>query len=132
MLFMSGICGVLAILALMTKSLSRRNRRILAAFEAAAMLLLVFDRYAYLYRGDPSTAGYWMVRISNFMVFFLSLFILHCITLAQRQRRRICSIWNTVRYVSTAARSVKTHERSNPQLCPGTLPWPGTAKRRLP
>ena len=80
MLFMSGICGVLVILTLMTNTLSMRRRRILAMLEAAAMFLMLFDRYAYLYRGNPSTRGFWMVRISNFLVFFLTLFILHSIT----------------------------------------------------
>ncbi len=81
MLYLSGVCGVLVILTLMTKTLSPKRMRILALLEAAAMFLLIFDRFAYLYRGNPSTAGFWMVRISNFMVYFLTLFILHSITL---------------------------------------------------
>ena len=81
MLFMSGICGVLVILTLMTKTLSPKRRRILACLEAAAMFLLLFDRWAYIYRGDPSELGFWMVRLSNFMVYFLSLFLLHSVTL---------------------------------------------------
>ena len=81
MLFMSGICFVLAILTLMTKALSIRRRRIIALLEIAAMLLLLADRYAYLYRGDPSTLGFWMVRISNFLVYFMTLYISHALTL---------------------------------------------------
>lgn len=81
MLYMSGICGILVVLTLMTKTLSSRRRRILAPLEAAAMLLLIADRYAYIYRGDPSLLGFWMVRISNFLVYFLTLFITHSITL---------------------------------------------------
>ena len=81
MLYMSGICGILVVLTLMTKTLSSRRRRILALLEAAAMLLLIADRYAYIYRGDPSTLGFWMVRISNFLVYFLTLYITHSITL---------------------------------------------------
>ncbi len=81
MLYMSGICGVLVVLTLMTKTLPQKRRHILARFEAAAMFLLIFDRYAYLYRGDGSAVGFWMVRVSNFMVFFLSLYIIHAITL---------------------------------------------------
>ena len=81
MLYMSGICGVLVVLTLMTKTLSSRRRRILALLEAAAMLLLIADRYAYIYRGDPSPMGFWMVRISNFLVYFLTLYITHSITL---------------------------------------------------
>ena len=81
MLFMSGICFVLAILTLMTKALTMRRRRIIAFLEIAAMLLLLADRYAYLYRGDPSTLGFWMVRISNFLVYLMTLYISHALTL---------------------------------------------------
>ncbi len=81
MLFMSGVCAVLVLLVFFTGTLSRKRRRILAMLEAAAMFLLLADRYAYLYRGDPSTKGYWMVRVCNFLVFFLTLYITHCVTL---------------------------------------------------
>ena len=81
MLFMSGICFVLAILTLMTKSLSPKRKRILALLEIAAMTLLLSDRYAYLYRGDSSQLGFWMVRISNFLVYFMTLYISHVLTL---------------------------------------------------
>ena len=81
MLIMSGVCGVLAILALVTESLSPRRKHIMASIEAAAMLLLLADRYAYIFRGDVSQLGFWMVRISNFLVFFLTLFISNGITL---------------------------------------------------
>ena len=40
--------------------------------ELMALLLLWFDRWAYIYAGDPSQKGYVMVRVSNFMVFFLT------------------------------------------------------------
>ncbi len=81
MLFMSGICFILVILTLFTGKLSRKRRRILASLEAAAMFLLLADRFAYIYRGDPSVLGFWMVRISNFLVFFLPLFLTHTFTL---------------------------------------------------
>ena len=81
MLFTSGICGALVILTLITKSLSTKRRRIIALLEAASMLLLLSDRAAYIYRGDVSALGYRMVRISNFLVFFLSLYLTHCLTL---------------------------------------------------
>ena len=48
--------------------------------EVTAMLLLIFDRYAYLYRGDLSFIGYWMVRVSNFCVYFFELLLGHCMT----------------------------------------------------
>ena len=81
MLFMSGICFVLAILTLMTKSLSPHRKRILAMLEFASMMLLLSDRFAYIYRGDPGRLGFWMVRISNFLVYFMTLYISHALTL---------------------------------------------------
>ena len=81
MLFMSGICGVLVLLTNATGELSRRRRQALGLMELSAMLLLLCDRYAYIYRGDVSTMGYWMVRICNFMVYLCSLFIPYALTL---------------------------------------------------
>ncbi|MCR4955397.1 MAG: HD domain-containing protein, partial [Lachnospiraceae bacterium] len=49
--------------------------------ELAATGLLLFDRLAYIYRGDVSELGYWMVRVSNFMVFFLTLAVVHSLNL---------------------------------------------------
>ena len=81
MLFMSGICGVLAFLSCISRALAPKRRRILTLLEAAAMFLLLADWYAYRFRGEPGQTGFWMVRISNFLVFFLALFMIHEITL---------------------------------------------------
>lgn len=75
MLFMSGMCGILAVMTLLTKTLPVKTKRILVFMEISAMLLLLFDRFAYKYRGDVSTLGFYMVRISNGMVYILSLII---------------------------------------------------------
>lgn len=80
MLFMGGICGILAFMTLVIESLARRRKSILALMELSAMLLLFFDRASYLYRGDVSNLGYVMVRISNGLVFFLLIFIPHLVT----------------------------------------------------
>ena len=80
MLFMSGICCILTLLTFITGSLSRKRRRILGLLELSAMLLLLCDRFAYIYRGDVSALGYWMVRICNFMVYLCSLVIPHTLT----------------------------------------------------
>ncbi len=80
MLFMSGICAVLAFMTMIIKSLSPKRKCILALMELSAMLLMLFDRASYLYRGDISTLGFFMVRICNGMVFFLSIFIPHLVT----------------------------------------------------
>ena len=79
--FLSGICGILAILVMLTRSLPRMRRRVLALMYFSGMFLMVADRYAYLFRGDPSELGYWMVRVSNFLVYFLTLYITHSLTL---------------------------------------------------
>ncbi|MCR5579996.1 MAG: response regulator [Pseudobutyrivibrio sp.] len=81
MLFLSGACGVLIILTLSTKTLTVKRRRILVYMQTIAMLMLIFDRLAYLYRGDPSDVGFWMVRISNLIVFFFSLILPHTFNL---------------------------------------------------
>ena len=77
MLFLSGVCAVLLPMTWMTKTLSHRRKTYLFLLEGAAMLLMIFDRFAYMYRGDPSNLGFWMVRISNFIVFALELSLLH-------------------------------------------------------
>ncbi|MBO7698078.1 MAG: hypothetical protein J6S38_03455, partial [Erysipelotrichaceae bacterium] len=71
MMYMSGVCGVLAIMSLMPRFMSRRRRSILAMMEIASMFLLIFDRMAYIYRGDASDFGGFMVRFTNGMTYFL-------------------------------------------------------------
>lgn len=81
MLFMSGMCGILTFLSLISRVLAPKRRRILTLLESAAMFLLIADWYAYRFRGDPGQMGFWMVRISNFLSFFLILFMIHEVTL---------------------------------------------------
>ncbi|MBR6296437.1 MAG: HD-GYP domain-containing protein [Treponema sp.] len=77
MLVLIGICGMVALFVLVTNTFSAKRKRALFFLEVSATLLLVFDRFAYIFRGDVSSLGYWMVRISNFFVFLFSLTILH-------------------------------------------------------
>ena len=81
MLFESGMCAMLALLTFVIRTLPKKRRGILASMEIGAMVLLFADRFAYLYRGDVSTTGYWVVRISNFLVFYMELFLLHSFTI---------------------------------------------------
>ncbi len=76
MLVLSAVCGTLALLVYMAKTIGQKRKLALMLVEISAMLLLVSDRFAYLYRGDGSELGWWMVRISNFLVFFLTLVVL--------------------------------------------------------
>ncbi|MCR5739459.1 MAG: HD-GYP domain-containing protein [Lachnospiraceae bacterium] len=73
MLILAGVCGLVAFFASITTYMSKRRKITLILLEVSGMFLLVFDRYAYVFRGDVSYTGYWMVRVSNFMVFLLTL-----------------------------------------------------------
>lgn len=73
MIGLSSISGILAFFVCITKTLSKERRHALFLVEFLTMFLLFFDRFAYLYRGDVSPVGFYMVRISNFMVYFLTL-----------------------------------------------------------
>ena len=81
MLYLSGACGVLMIFTANTKTMTATRRKALLYMQAVSMLLLMFDRYAYIFRGQTSTLGYWMVRISNFGVFLFSIAATHAFNL---------------------------------------------------
>ena len=66
---------VFVILLLLTKSMDKRRKRILMLAEVSVSVLLIFERFAYIYRGNVSDVGYVMVRLSNFAVFFMILVI---------------------------------------------------------
>ncbi|MBR4759390.1 MAG: HD domain-containing protein [Lachnospiraceae bacterium] len=72
MLFLCGSCGVMVFLLMITRFLTKSRKSILIAMELIAFFLLWFDRQAYIYAGNPTEKGYVMVRVSNFMVFFLT------------------------------------------------------------
>lgn len=80
MLFMSGVSGILAFATLLMDTLPRGRKSVLTLMELSAMLLLIFDRFAYIYRGVPGTLGSVMVWVSNGTVYFLSLFIPYLVT----------------------------------------------------
>ena len=81
MLFLSGVCAILALLVIFQKTIPVQRRRALFLIELGAMILLMSDRFAYIYRGNPSQLGFYMVRISNFLVFFMSIFVLYAFNL---------------------------------------------------
>ena len=76
MLFFSGVCAVLIPLTWITRTLSKRRKWLLTMLQLVSLLLLIFDRCAYIYRGDTSSLGWWMVRISNYMIYSMQLYIL--------------------------------------------------------
>ena len=76
MLVLSSICVLLAFFAGITKSLSSRKRVGLLLTETSAAILLWADRLAYIYRGNTTELGWYMVRFTNFTVFLFTLFII--------------------------------------------------------
>lgn len=75
MLALSTTCMLMAILLLFTKYMQRRRKWILFLMEIVAVFLLFFDRLAYIYAGAAGLKAYVMVRLSNFMVFFLTAWV---------------------------------------------------------
>ena len=73
MIGLSSVCFAVGLFALFTKSLVKRRRIIIADMEFSASILLFADRLAYIYRGDTSLTGFYMVRITNFLVFFMTI-----------------------------------------------------------
>ncbi len=55
--------------------LKDRRRRILFFLECAASLLIISDRYIWIYEGDLSTVGWWMSRINAFICFEMTMAI---------------------------------------------------------
>ena len=76
MLVFIGVCGAITCSGLFSHA-SKVRRLSLFLMGLSATVLLIADRFAYIYRGDMSAAGYWMVRICNFLVFFLTNAIVH-------------------------------------------------------
>lgn len=72
MLCLCAACFTMTVMLFLTKFLSKRRKWILITMEFVATFLLFFDRMAYSYSGNTSAAGFIMVRLSNFMVFFLT------------------------------------------------------------
>lgn len=75
MLLLSGSCCALSLLVIFSKAIPFNRRMALLLLELSCVVLLLSDRFAYIYRGDVSHKGYIMVRVCNFLVFAFSLLI---------------------------------------------------------
>lgn len=71
---------IAAVCMFMSKNFDREKRKRMLAMQICIAVLLGNDALAWAFRGYPGTIGYFMVRISNFIVFLLSdggLFFFH-------------------------------------------------------
>ena len=81
MLILIGVCGITSLFVAFTRNMKSSRKTALLFIEVSATLILVADHFAYMFRGDASDLGWWMVRISNFAVFALNLFLLYAFNL---------------------------------------------------
>ena len=63
---------IAAICMFMSKNFEKEKRRWMLLMQMSSALLLLSDAFAWGYRGETGFTGYMMVRVSNFLVFFLS------------------------------------------------------------
>ena len=66
------LCLQVGVFLLSGHKLRNNSRRTLILIQIITGLLLVCDALAYIFRGNVSRTGYFMVRASNFMVFILN------------------------------------------------------------
>lgn len=76
MLMMGSICGMTALFSYITRAVTRRRKMAMIGMEIAAMILLFSDRYAYIYRGQLTEHAILMTRVSNFLVYSMTVGIL--------------------------------------------------------
>lgn len=69
-------CLIAALCMFLTRNFETNKRKILMLMQLCTAGLLFMDALAWAYRGASGPVGFYMVRISNFMVFFLSDLIL--------------------------------------------------------
>lgn len=104
MLILIGVCLITSVFAYTTKALEPKKKFSLIILEVYSVILLTFDRFAYIYSGNETDLGYWMVRITNFMTFFMVLMLIHAFNLY------LADLIKTECNLSTAPISVKICE----------------------
>ena len=76
MLVLSGISAAVAFFLVLTKSLDKERKTFLILANVFSVILLLSDRTAYEYRGSTASGAFWIVRISNFLIFAMVIMIL--------------------------------------------------------
>ena len=72
---------IAAICIFLSRSFGIKERKILMAQQISNAILLISDAFAWIYRGNSGKTGYYMVRISNFIVFIMGYIILAFFTM---------------------------------------------------
>ena len=74
MLFLAGVCFAVTLCGIFSRG-DKTKKIAMFTMGISATLLMIFDRLAYVYRGNPSVSGFYMVRICNFITFLCPLLI---------------------------------------------------------
>ena len=81
MLMLSGMAFITAVFVLISKAIHGKRKLFLVMMELGAALLLMTERLTYIYDGARGLSGYFIIRTVNFLVFFLTIFIIFSVNL---------------------------------------------------
>lgn len=81
MLMMSSVCAAITFFIAISKTASPKRKWALMLLMLSSTVLLIADRFVYIYNGDTSVVGFWMMRICNFEVYFFALVITFAFTM---------------------------------------------------
>ena len=81
MLMMSSVCAAIAFFIAISRTASPQRKRALLLLMLSSTALLLADRFVYIYNGDTSIVGFWVMRICNFEVYFFALIITYAFTM---------------------------------------------------
>lgn len=65
-------CLIMAFCMHLSKNFPPGKRKLLMILDCSVAVLWSMDSIAWTFRGNEGILGYWMVRISNFLVFLMS------------------------------------------------------------
>ena len=90
-------CLIAALCMFLTRNFETNKRKLLMFMQLSTAVLLFMDALAWAYRGVSGTVGFYMVRISNFMVFFLGdlilllyhLYLCDCLFAGEYEQKKI-------------------------------------------
>ncbi|RKM62195.1 HD domain-containing protein [Butyrivibrio sp. CB08] len=80
MLGLACVCLIIAFFTIISTIMTKRRKTILILMQIGSAIWLEADRIAYKYHGVPGTEGYYAVRISNFLVFLMTVFVLNTVS----------------------------------------------------
>ena len=77
MYVLSGICAMIAVFTLITRCPSRNRKISLLVMAVSSVVLLISEVLGKAFYGSATATGYWMVRICNFLVYLMTLLVIH-------------------------------------------------------